>query len=198
MDLQKFQHEYAKFGSHDHIKINCDRCGNEFGPLKTRAQQTIKKNGKYLCRSCGQIEKHASSPPTSETKEKIGKGVHEHRFLRLIEELEPMVGSNKIKDWEIFIEENGKEGILWAVQPTKNHGDIIVLHLFFWIPSSKIWCWKEIDEMEGPVAVCCPLRFFQKTSTVDSTWRKAVREFWKENEVATLPQVISDWVKRQQ
>jgi uncharacterized Zn finger protein len=75
MNLEEFEEKYSEKLSHDIIQISCDSCGEDRSPLKTRAKQTIKKNGFYFCPSCGQSNRHSLKPMTEEVKKKISQGV---------------------------------------------------------------------------------------------------------------------------
>ena len=78
MNLKEFEETYSKILSHDKIKINCNKCSKERSILKTRAKQTIKKNGIYLCPSCGQSNHHSLKPMSEEIKNKISQGVKKY------------------------------------------------------------------------------------------------------------------------
>jgi uncharacterized Zn finger protein len=78
MNLQEFEQKYSEKLSHDNIQIKCERCGEDRTPLKTRAKQTIKKNGIYLCPSCGQSNRHSLNPMSEEVKNKISQGVKKY------------------------------------------------------------------------------------------------------------------------
>lgn len=74
MNVEEFQIKYSGITQHTHIKINCDECNNEFRPVRWRAENTIKKNNCYLCRSCGLKRHHRLNPTSKETKQKQREG----------------------------------------------------------------------------------------------------------------------------
>lgn len=78
MNLKEFEEIYSNNLSHDKIKIHCNKCLRERIVLKTRAKQTIKKNGVYLCPSCGQSNRHSLNPMSEEVKSKISQGVKKY------------------------------------------------------------------------------------------------------------------------
>ena len=78
MNLKEFEEMYSGILSHDKIKIICNKCSIERDVLKTRAKQTIKKNGVYLCHSCGQSNRHSLNPMSEEVKNKISQGVKKY------------------------------------------------------------------------------------------------------------------------
>lgn len=196
MNLSQFHEKYADARSHDKIKINCDGCGRGFEPLKTRAQQTITKRGQYLCPSCGQAAKHAAKPVTEKTKAKIAKGVHEARFKKLIADLESQVGRERVLAWDLVMDANWKGGVLWTVETLRNGRKTIIANYFDWYPKIKAWCFKEIDEVEGPVAVNCPVSFLKKAPETDPAWRKRVRAFHQQaGAKPPMPKIVEDWLK---
>jgi hypothetical protein len=150
----------------------------------------------YIDRSCGQRLKHAQKPVTKRTKNKIAKAVHESRFKKLIADLEAHIAMESVLDWDVVMESNWTGGVLWAVEQMSTGEKIIVANFFDWYPKMKTWCFKEIDEMEGLVAVNCPVRFFRQAPVVHEPWRKRVREYHKlvKNTKPTMPQIIEEWV----
>jgi hypothetical protein len=197
MNLEEFHQKYAGVSAHTKIKIRCDHCGDEFEVLKTRAQQTIAQRGMYLDRSCGQKLKHASKPVTQTTKNRIGKGVHEARFKKLISDIETHVGMERVLDWELDMEENWKSGVLWTLEKMSSGEIVIIANYFDWLPKGKVWCFKEIDELEGPIAASCPLRFLKRVPVVNEVWRGWVMEFHEANPgfKPKLPKILSKWLK---
>lgn len=199
MNLIEFHEKYAKARSHDKIKIRCDMCGEKFEVLKTRAQQTIAKRGMYIDRSCGQRLKHARKPVTNKTKNKIAKGVHESRFKKLIADLENHITMDKVLDWDVMMEANWEGGILWTVEKMSTGEKVIIANIFDWYPSVKSWCFKEISEMEGLVAINCPTRFLRKAPVIHESWRKRVRKYNRQvkDDKPPAPQIIEEWISSQ-
>jgi hypothetical protein len=202
MNLQEFCQKYEGIGSHARISIKCDGdCGNTFTPLKTRAQQTIGKRGQYLCRSCGQKAKHAREPVSETTKEKIGQGVHEARYKKLIEDVEDHIKMDNVLDWELVLLGDEDEGVLWTIEVQRDGAKLIIANLFNWHPSFKSWMFKDVCEMEGPVAVCCPLRLLNNSDPFSLWWRERVFRFNESTgldnymSLPPMPQIVREWIE---
>jgi hypothetical protein len=202
MNLAEFHKKYADVRSHGKIKIACDGCENEFEPLKTRAQQTIIKRGRYLCPSCGQIAKHAANPVAQKTKDKIAKGVHESRFKKLIIDLAAQIGLKTVLDYDLWMDANWNGGVLWTLEKMKNGEKVIIANYFDWYSKSKVWLFKEIYEDMGPIAICCPLRFLENATATEPVsmgewWRDRVREYHKSggSSKPIMPDIIEEWLK---
>jgi hypothetical protein len=142
------------------------------------------------------MSKHQQNPVTQKTKDKIAKGVHEARFKKLISDIESHICLKSCLDWDLYLDHNWKGGVLWIIERTSTGEEIIIANYFDWYPKHKAWCFKEICEMEGPVAICCPLRFLEKTKPIDETWRQQVKDYHKLFTNPKIPKIIEDWTKQ--
>jgi hypothetical protein len=71
MNLEEFRAKYVTVRAKEHISINCEQCGGVRYPGKSKAQENIVKNGKYICQTCATSNSIPNRVYTDEGRKRI-------------------------------------------------------------------------------------------------------------------------------